>query len=49
MKTYAHLWHIAELVLEYEMFQAKVVEKIKTHTARSVTFSDSGDVYEIMC
>jgi hypothetical protein len=30
MKTYVHLWqYLAELFLEWEMFQANVVEKIK--------------------
>jgi hypothetical protein len=31
MKTYVHLWYLAELFLEWEMFQTQVVEKIKTH------------------
>jgi hypothetical protein len=31
MKTYVHLWYIAELCEEWEMFQTKVVEIIKTH------------------
>ena len=32
MKTYRHLWqYLAELSVEWEMFQTKVVEKIKTH------------------
>ena len=30
MKTHVNLWYLAELFLELEMFQAKVVEKIKT-------------------
>ena len=32
MKTFSHLWqYLAELVLDWEMFQIKVVEKIKIH------------------
>ena len=32
MKTYVHLWsYLAEFFLEWEIFQIKVVEKIKTH------------------
>ena len=32
MKTYVNLWqYLAEFLLEWEMFQAKVVQKIKTH------------------
>jgi hypothetical protein len=31
MKTYVPLWsYLAEVLLEWEMFQIKVVEKIKT-------------------
>jgi hypothetical protein len=39
MKTDVHLWsHTAQFSLEWEMFQAKVVEKIETHILCSVTF-----------
>jgi hypothetical protein len=39
MKTFVHLWqYLAEFYLEWEMFQIKVVEKIKTHILRSVSF-----------
>ena len=32
MKIYVHLWHyFAQFFLEWEIFQIKVVEKIKTH------------------
>jgi hypothetical protein len=32
MKTYVHLWlHLIQFFLKWEMFQAKVVEKMKTH------------------
>jgi len=30
MKTYVHLWYIDEFFSEWEMFQTKVVEEIKT-------------------
>ena len=40
MKMCSHLWqYLAEFILEWEMFQIKVVEKIKTHILFSVTFS----------
>jgi hypothetical protein len=40
MKTYVHLWqYLAEFFLEWEMFQTKFVEKIKTHILHSITFS----------
>ena len=39
MKTDIHfLSYLAQLFLEWEMFQTKVVEKIKTHILCSVTF-----------
>jgi hypothetical protein len=39
MKTCVHLWwYLAEFFLEWEMFQTKVVEKIKTHILYSITF-----------
>jgi len=31
MESYVRLWYLAELLLEREMFPAKIVEKIKTH------------------
>jgi hypothetical protein len=32
MKTFSHLWqYLVEILLEWEMFQIKVVRKIKTH------------------
>jgi hypothetical protein len=31
MKTYVHLWYLAEFFLEGETFKTKVVQKIKTH------------------
>jgi hypothetical protein len=37
MKTFPHLWqYVAELFLEREIFQIKVVEKIKTRILSSV-------------
>ena len=39
---------VAELFLEWEMFQTKVVEKIKTHILCSVTFIRKSCVCEIM-
>jgi hypothetical protein len=49
MKTYSHLWqYLAEFFLEWEMFQTKVVEKIKTEILYLVTFSENRSVYEIM-
>jgi len=39
MKTNIHFWsYLAQFFLEWEMFQTKVVEKIKTHVLCSVTF-----------
>jgi hypothetical protein len=39
MNTFSHLWqYLVKLFLEWEMFQTKVVEKIKTHILCSVTF-----------
>jgi hypothetical protein len=36
--TYVHLWsYLAEFCLEWEVFQTKVVQKIKTHVFCSVT------------
>jgi len=39
MKTDIHFWsYLAQFFLEWEMFQTKVVEKIKPHILYSVTF-----------
>jgi hypothetical protein len=39
MNTYVHLWqYLAELFLNWEIFQTKVVGKIKTHILFSITF-----------
>jgi hypothetical protein len=50
MKTFSHLWqYLAEFFLEWEMFQRKFVEKIKTHILCSVTFFyENRAVYEII-
>ena len=37
MKTYVHLWYLAEF-LKCEMFQTKVVEQLETHILCSITF-----------
>ena len=40
MKTNIHFWsYLAQLFLERELFQTKVVEKIKTHILCSINFS----------
>ena len=38
MKTSSHLWYLAEFFWKWEMFQTKVVEKIKRHTLWPATF-----------
>jgi hypothetical protein len=38
MKTYVHLWHLAQFFLKWEMFQTKSVEKVKRHIFCSITF-----------
>ena len=38
----------AHFFLERKMFQAKLVEKIKTHILRSITFSENRAIYEKM-
>ena len=39
MKMLSHLWqYLDKFFLEWEMFYTKVVEKMKTHILRSVTF-----------
>jgi len=51
MKTDGHLWkYLAQSLLEWEMFQTKVVQKIKTHTLWSIFFFPQKNraVYEIM-
>ena len=48
MKALLHLWYLAHF-LEWEMFQTKVAEKIKTHILRLTTSSESRAAYETMC
>ena len=44
MKTYAYLWqYLAQFFLYWEMFQAKVLEKIKTHIFCLIT------LFQIQC
>ena len=38
IKTYVNLQYLADLCLEWKMFQTKVVEKIKTHILYTITF-----------
>ena len=38
MKTNLYFWYVAHFFLEWEIFQTKVVEKIKTHILCSITF-----------
>jgi hypothetical protein len=38
MKTNIHSQYLSQFFLEWEMFQLKVVEKIKTHILWSITF-----------
>ena len=38
MKTFSHLWQYLAEFLEWEMFQMKGVEKIKTHILYSANF-----------
>ena len=49
MKTNLHLWsYLSQFFVEWEMFQTKVLEKIKTHILCSITFFENRAVYEIM-
>ena len=45
---YTFLSYLAHFFLEWEMFQTKVVDKIKTHIMYSVTFFYNSAVYEKM-
>ena len=47
MKTNIHIWlYLACFLLEWEIFQTKVVEKITTHSICSVTFSKSCPLWD---
>ena len=50
MKAYVHLRHLTEFYVEWEMFQTKVVEKLKIHILCSVTFFflENRAIYEKM-
>ena len=49
MKTNIHFWsYLAQFFSEWEMFQTKVVEKIKTHILCPTTFLKNHTFYEIM-
>ena len=49
MKTFLHLWqYLAEFFLQWEMFQIKVVEKIKTNILCQQPFSGNRVACEIM-
>jgi hypothetical protein len=49
MKMISHLsQYLADLLLEWEIFQIKVAEKIKTRILCSATFSENCAVYDIM-
>jgi hypothetical protein len=49
MKTFVHLWlYLAEVFLLWEMFQIKLVDKMRTHILCSITlFPENDAVYEI--
>ena len=51
MKTNVHFWsYLAHFLLEWEMFEIKFVEKIKTYILCSVTFClENRAIYEIIC
>ena len=47
METEIHFWfYLAPFFLEWEMFQMKLVEKIKTHLLGPITFFLIRAVYE---
>ena len=49
MHTFVHLQYLAEIVLKWEVFQAKVVEKIKTDiTCPTKYLRESWRVCEVM-
>jgi len=47
MNTYEHLWYLTHFFLEWEMFQLKAVEKIKTHFVFNNFFFLNCTIYEI--
>jgi hypothetical protein len=40
MYVYVHLWYLAELFLDWEMFQTKVVEKIEARIFNNLFFRE---------
>jgi hypothetical protein len=49
VETKIHFWsYLAQISLEWEMFQTIVAEKIKTHTLWSTAFFLNHAIYEIM-
>jgi len=49
MSTNIQFWsYLTEFFLEWEFFQIKLVRNINTHILRSLTFSESRAVYELM-
>ena len=49
MKTNVHFLYLSQFFLEWEKFQTKVAEKIKTHFLYSITFVlENRAIYEIM-
>jgi hypothetical protein len=48
MKTYVHLCCLAEIFLQRDMFQTKVVEIIKTHILYSITSPKKHSIHEII-
>jgi len=49
MKTSTHLWqYLAHFFLEWEIFQTKVVEKIKTHVLYKweIMYKTTGEIVE---
>jgi hypothetical protein len=48
MKININFWsYLAQLFLEWKIFQIKFVEKHETHIFCSVTFFENGAIYEI--
>ena len=45
-RYYVNLWYVAQFLLEWEMIQTKVAQKMKTHTLHSITFLKNCAVYE---
>jgi len=49
MKTYVHLWlYLTKFFLEWEVIQAKFVERIKAHILSAINFFLKIVLFEIM-